>query len=270
MKRYENDRLRIQKNLKGVRDPEIRRKARALIIVLESDSIRNGCDSVGMTRQTFYEWFNRLKKQDFDIQALAAQSRRPKNSPRKTPEEIEQKIEALHKVYGNSDRLLKFEVQKELNINLSHSTICKILKRRNCVRLYKTPKPNSFKKRYSMPNALDRTQSDTLWTGLTDNHGNRVYMAGIIDDCSRRAFGELYDSVSSDMTTKTARLFFEQVGVPKKSQTDGGTEFTNLYTSLLNPRREKKATLGAFEILLQDYGVEHRITKARTPVSRSC
>lgn len=45
----------------------------------------------------------------------------------------------------------------------------------------------------------------------------------------------------------------------------GGTEFTNLYTSLLNPRREKEAKLGAFEILLKEYGVEHRITKPRTP-----
>jgi transposase InsO family protein len=89
-------------------------------------------------------------------------------------------------------------------------------------------------------------------------------MAGLIDDCSRRAFGELYDGVSSETTSETTRSFFEQLGVPIKSQTDGGSEFTNRYISLLNPRREKPPTQGAFEQLLLEYGVEHRITKPRT------
>ena len=48
-------------------------------------------------------------------------------------------------------------------------------------------------------------------------------------------------------------------------QSDNGTEFTNKYVSLNNPRREKEAVMGAFEIELGRLEVEHHLIKPGTP-----
>ncbi|HRO97731.1 MAG TPA: leucine zipper domain-containing protein, partial [Ferruginibacter sp.] len=171
MRKLEVDRQRIQKSLNGVRDRVVRTRLGILMLITESKSVTLGCKQQGITRQTFYTWLGRLRRSDFDAFSLAEKSRRPKKSPRKISDAIELQVEEMAAQYGHSDRLLAIEFQNKTGIKLSHSTICKILKRRNRVRKYKTPKPNKFTRRYSMPNSLDRTQSDTLWTGLSDNYG---------------------------------------------------------------------------------------------------
>ena len=265
MERYKNARQRIQQNLKGVRSDTIRRKARLIILVLEAKSIRQGCDSQGLVRQTFYAWLACLKQNDFNLNCLEDHSRRPHNSPQKTSEDDENLIVDLHERHGNSDRLLAIEFEKETNRKIGHSTICAVLRRKGKARKYRTIKPNAFNRRYSAAKPLERTQSDTLWTGLTDNNGHRVYMVGFIDDCSRHTFGELWNEKGSYEATSTLEKYLTKIGMPKLVQTDNGTEFTNRYVSELNHKRQKESRPAAFESLLAEHKIEHHLIRPRTP-----
>lgn len=265
MERYKNTRQRIQQNLKGVRSDTIRRKARLIILVLEAKSIRQGCDAQGLVRQTFYAWLACLQKNDFNLCYLEDGSRKPHYSPRKVIESDEDLIVDLHKKHGNSDRLLALEFEKQTGRKIGHSTICTVLKRKGHSKKYRTIKPNTFNRRYSAAKPLERTQSDTLWTGLTDNNGHRVYMVGFIDDCSRHTFGELWNEKGSYEATSTLELYLTKVGLTKLVQTDNGTEFTNRYVSELNHTRMKESRLAAFESMLAEYKIEHHLIRPRTP-----
>jgi transposase len=156
MKRLDNDRVRIQQILRGVRDKTVRVKLGILLLVTEAESTIAGCLKQGISRETFYKWLRKLRTSDFDPLALAEKSRRPKKSPRKISEVVELQVETLNKRHGHSDVLLAKEFEEATGVKLAHSTICKILKRRNRVRKYRTPKPNRFTRLYSMPNSLDR------------------------------------------------------------------------------------------------------------------
>lgn len=265
MERYATTRQRIQQNLKGIRSDAIRRKARLIILVLEAKSIRKGCDAQGLVRQTFYAWLKSLQDNNFDLSILENQSRRPQRSPNKTSEDDEKLIEELHSKHGNSDRKLAMEFENETGKKIGHSTICAVLKRRGNSKKYRTVKPNNFNRRYSAPKPLERTQADTLWTGLEDNLGHRVYMVGFIDDCSRHVFGELWNEKGGYEATLTLEFYLTKIGLTKLVQTDNGTEFTNRYVSELNHTRQKESRLAAFEQLLVEYKIEHHLIRPRTP-----
>ncbi|GEM_PF-2214085 len=70
-------RRKIQQNLKGIRDNEVRRKAALLITVLEAKNISEGCLRAGLVRITFYDWMKRLKASEFNLLELRNKSRRP-------------------------------------------------------------------------------------------------------------------------------------------------------------------------------------------------
>jgi len=265
MERYLITRQRIQQNLKGIRSDTIRRKARLIILVLEAKSIRQGCDAQGLVRQTFYAWLNCLKENAYDLNCLQDQSRRPHHSPHKTSEEDENFIVELYKKHGNSDRKLAIEFENQKGRRIGHSTICEIIKRKGYSKKYRTIKPNVFSRRYSASKPLERTQADTLWTGLTDNFDHRVYMVGFIDDCSRHTFGELWNEKGGFEATSTLEIYLTQIGLTQLVQTDNGTEFTNRYVSELNHTRQKESKLAAFEQLLVEYEVEHHLIRPRTP-----
>jgi len=265
METIANARRKIQQNLRGIRDNEVRRKAALLIMVLEAKNISEGCRRAGLVRNTFYDWMKKLRASEFNLLELNNQSRRPHQSPRKTPPAVEQAVLKLNEEKGNSDRLLAHQLHQLREIELSHSTVCNILKRNGKAGTYKTKKPNSFNRRYSASKPLERVQSDTLWTGLEDDNGNRVYMVAFIDDHSRLTFGELHDAKGGFEATKTLKNFIRLYGMPQLVQTDNGTEFTNHFVSFLHPNRAKGAKLAAFEQVLKEHGITHHLIRPRTP-----
>jgi transposase len=89
MKRMENDRVRIQQILRGVRNRTARARLGILLLVTEAESTTAGCLKQGISRETFYKWLRKLRTSDFDPLALAEKSRRPKTSPRKISEDVE-------------------------------------------------------------------------------------------------------------------------------------------------------------------------------------
>ena len=258
-------RQKIQQNLKGIKNNEVRMKARFIILILESKTIKLGLVKNGIEKSTYYNWLKKIKENNFDLMCLESKSRRPHNSPNKISQEDEDLICDMSTDYGNSDLLLAILIKNEKGKDFGHTTICNVLKRNEISCTYKTIKPNKFNRRYSASKPLERVQVDTLWTGLTDSNGHRVYMAGMIDDCTRTGYGELSDDKSGYSATRTLENFIKIYGKPKLVQSDNGVEFTYRYISELNSKRKKEAVKSGFEQLLISEKIPHHLIRPATP-----
>ena len=266
MQRYTKALEKIKNNLKGIRDFEIRRRARFLILVMESKNVRLGCNQLGLCPKTFYDWLKRLKKANYDILALKNKSRRPRTSPRQIKQELSHKLLELRKKTGNTGgHIVAHCLYSETGLRLSHSGIDKVFKRYEVTGRYRTKKVNPHKKRYASAKPLDRVQSDSLWTGIEDNNGNRVYTVNMVDCHSRLAFARCALDKSGYSACEALKQFLEKVGKPECVQTDNGVEFTNRYTSELHPNRQKASKPSAFDRILEANQITHALIRPRTP-----
>lgn len=73
------------------------------------------------------------------------------------------------------------------------------------------------------------------------------------------------DSKSSPYAVELMRNFSGRYGKPTCVQGDNGGEFTYLYLSRLNPRRQERERYAAFEEFLMTEEISHRLIKKRTP-----
>lgn len=267
MERFAEDLEKIKKNLWAVRDDEVRRKARLLMRVMESRiSVRLGCDQNGLCCKTFYEWLNRLRRADHDLAALKNKTRRPKSSPRRFAPEIEKRLCELREEHGGvGGRIVAEAYRSESNTTLSHSGIDKVFARLGLAKKRRRVKLNLHKKRYASAHPLDRVQFDTLWLGIEDSDGNRVYTVDSVDCATRYAFAHTTREQGTDAALQALEGFLVTVGRPKLIQTDNGIEFTNRFTSELNPKRLKPPRPAAFEGRLSELGIAHALIKPRTP-----
>lgn len=266
MERFAVELKKIKENLRGCRDDEIRRKARALILIMESTaSVRLACDKLGMVPKTFYVWRTRLLRSNFELSVLKNRSRRPHRSPGKTNTETEEELLSIRTESGHCGGIIVSFIYKEkTGKSIAHSTCDKIFSRKGVV-CRRRIKPNLHNKRYASSRPLERVQFDTLWLGLEDDHGNRVYSVNAVDCCSRYAFSWTSDSKGSDAAVDALGSFLRTVGTPELIQTDNGVEFTARFTSELNHKRNKPAKLAPFESILRDAGIPHYLIRPRKP-----
>ena len=61
------------------------------------------------------------------------------------------------------------------------------------------------------------------------------------------------------------KKFINLYGKPVLVQTDNGTEFTNIHSSLLNSKRKKPPSLSYFDTILQDHNIKHSLIRIGTP-----
>lgn len=266
MERFADELKKIKENLGGVRDDEIRRKARFLIRILESNTrVRRACDSQGICPKTFYDWLNRVRRSAANLDGLKNKSRRPLRSPRRLDEKTADRLCALRSQLGDcGGRIVVHAYFQEKKTAVSHSAADKEFARRGIV-LKRRVKPNKHRKRYASANPMDRVQFDTLWLGIEDAEGSRVYSTDAVDCNSRFAFARLADSHDSGSADLALREFISEYGRPKLVQTDNGSEFTCRYISELNPKRLKQPKVSLFESTLREHGIEHYLIKPRTP-----
>ncbi|MCX7631954.1 MAG: helix-turn-helix domain-containing protein [Turneriella sp.] len=138
MKDYQEYITRLHQNLCYIRDPEIRRRGKILLAAMRAKNFKKTAISYGISRKTLYDWLRKLKAANFDVTALKSKSRRPNNSPNKTPEHIEDLVVKIAQEFGNSDRTVADRLCREHGYKLSHSTIYAILKRRKVLKKYRT------------------------------------------------------------------------------------------------------------------------------------
>lgn len=92
-------------------------------------SVRAVCAKYGISRKTFYKWWNRYAASGFKQESLLDHSRKPHRSPRTTPENIVEKILEAREVTGFGPRKLKVYLEQSKGIAVSEHTIWKVLKR---------------------------------------------------------------------------------------------------------------------------------------------
>ena len=256
----------VQKNLKCVKNEEIRSRGMLIIRALQSENISLSVEKFGCSRRKLYFWLERLRQSNYDINSLASRSRAPKSNSRAVAEEtIQLAIQVQSENYNIGAKNTAFILETQHDVKIPASTLGYIFKRRNISKQYRKSKENPHKKRYAAKKALERTQQDTVNLGIVDNNGNQVKAYPVVDDCSRITTVHVADEHSNYEATNGFKKFVENFGKPEKSQTDNGAEFTNKYLSEENPRRKKEAVKSCYEQYLADHNIEHKLIRPRTP-----
>ncbi len=94
----------------------------------EVHKVNKVCERFGISRKTFYKWWNRYYNSGKDTKSLFDISKKPHHSPLATPQHIIRVIikEKLETGYGQ--RKLKEHIKNKYDISLSEHTIWKITK----------------------------------------------------------------------------------------------------------------------------------------------
>lgn len=175
----------------------------------------------GISRKTAYKWLHRYDAGD--PAALANRSRRPRLSPTRTDDEIEQRILQLrdqHPAWGGRKLHTRLRALGEDNVP-APSTITAILRRHGRLDATRAGQLRDWQ-RFELPAPNDLWQMDFKGHfGLTD--GNRCHPLTVLDDHSRYALGiipcanEQTDTVRQALTT-----LFRRYGLPGRMLMDNG------------------------------------------------
>lgn len=196
----------------GVKDQRISLVARALG---GRETMTDLCQEYGISRPTGYLWVKRFQEAG-SFQALEEKSRRPHRSPNRTAEKLEEKVVEARKKYGWGAPKLK--VMLGQGLNLSESTIHRILKRKGLV-----------EKKVGQEAAtgrFERSKPNQLWQ--MDFKGEYVgepvcYPLSIVDDCSRFSLGVFALSATSyEQVSAPLQQVFRTYGVPEAMLMDHG------------------------------------------------
>ncbi len=111
-------------------------RSKIIEVYLEVRSIRKTAELLEISRNTVRKWVRRFKKKGGE--GLYPMSKRPKRSPNKTPDDIEDNVVKLRRETGFGAKKLSIELKRRYGIELSEHTIRHILDRHNLTK--KKPK----------------------------------------------------------------------------------------------------------------------------------
>lgn len=192
--------------------------------VLEANQHRTSfaalCHAYGISRKTGYKWIARSKQGE----PLCNQSRRPNQSPNKTPEQIEQLIVSMRQAYPAwGGKMIKQVLENAGFKDIpSSKTCCTILKRNGCIDPVESLKHVPFQR-------FQREKCNQLWQmdfkgDFLLGDGSRCYPLDILDDCSRFCLRIEAKPAATDVKSSLIRTF-EQYGLPDAILTDNGAQF---------------------------------------------
>jgi len=95
----------------------------------ETNNIPAVCDKFNISKKTFYKWLKRYRASNEDTTSLVDRSRRPRRSPRATPQSSVLLLMHAAEETGFGQRRLRNYLAAKHNIVLSERTIWKLLKR---------------------------------------------------------------------------------------------------------------------------------------------
>jgi transposase InsO family protein len=254
----------VTKQMRYNRNIEVRKKVN---LFFEADRLKNvslACKKLGFTRSFYYDWWNRLNQSDWNISSLEKRSTKPKSHPKTTKAEKVELIKKLRIQTGYGPERIAYYLEKDHNVTMPLSTIGHILKREGLIAV--KPKKNQKKhtKRYEMPNPGDMVQMDVKYVPYLIR-GERYYQFTAIDDCSRWRFADIYPEKSTYSTKDfVTRLLREAPFSIRCIQTDGGTEFTNIYVS--DPKCIlKKPKVHVLDKICAKNNIRHKLIPPSTP-----
>jgi transposase InsO family protein len=174
------------------------------------------CRDFEISRPTGYLWLKRYEESG--IAGIAERSRRPQRSPKRTLEELEQRVVEARKQYPDwGARKLKVLLERE-NVELTASTIQRVLARHDLIREQDRHRPALQRFERSAPNEL--------WQ--MDFKGRRNWNLGIgplsvLDDHSRYlTVLRAVESTRAELVREQLEQDFTDCGVPDAMLMDHG------------------------------------------------
>lgn len=174
------------------------------------------CREFEISRPTGYVWLKRY--QESGIAGIAERSRRPHHSPKRTVEKLEQRVVEVRKQYPDwGARKLKVVLARE-NVELTASTIQRVLARHDLVREQDRHRPALKRFERSAPNEL--WQMD--FKGR--KHWNlEVGPLSVLDDHSRYVTVlQALESTRAELVREQLEQAFTDCGVPDAMLMDHG------------------------------------------------
>lgn len=218
-------------------------------------------DGTGVCKQNFLKYYRRYINANKDIASLI-----PHKVGRKFKEELAYRQELIEQVKEIREKgFNKFELQiklcSKLGINLSPSSIYRLLKKLNINRL--NPKIKEDKRKIIKMYAGEMGNIDIHYVakGTIKELGNKkIYILGLIDAYSRICWLEVIDSIKAiDVMFASMEILMrvkERYDIQFESvMSDNGAEFSSSGDKKSHP----------FEKMLNFYGVKHIYTKPCRP-----
>ena len=216
----------------------------------------------GTDRRSFLKYYNRFKRSGKE-EDLLPQKRGPKWKSRRPLPLIEKKVIELRQRGNNKYEICSILEPKLKQFTPSPSGVYNIIKRYGMNKL--TPKMKENKRKIIKEKAGELGHIDThyLPKGVVyDEPNKRYYLYGVIDSCTRVAWVELTDDLTSLTTMfaglKSFNILAEHYNIKfREVITDNGPEF--------GKKESKNKNNHAFERLLNELGIKHRYIKPYRP-----
>lgn len=179
------------------------------------------CDRFGLSRRTGYKWLNRYK--EHGLEGLKERSKRPDNSPDRTPAEIEKEIVKLREQNPEwgAKKLFSLLQQRYSGPVPARSTINTVLKRNGLITEAKSTSAQKWQRfEHEAPNNLWQMDFKGYFD-LLDN--KQCHPLTILDDHSRfnlclsACDNERYETVKQLLT-----MVFRTYGLPNAILADNG------------------------------------------------
>ena len=179
------------------------------------------CRRFGISRQTGHAYLRRYR--DAGAAGLTDRSRRPRNSPRQCPADIEEKVVALrrlHPAWGGRKLARRLRDLAVAGVP-SASTITEILRRHALLDPAETDKHTAFQR-------FERSRPNQLWQMDFKGHialgVGRCHPLTVLDDHCRYSLGlaACADETGSTVRTRLTAIF-ERYGLPDAMLTDNGS-----------------------------------------------
>ena len=207
--------------------------ALAQAVVGGVDNVCRFCRELGISRQTFYAYKARFELEGLD--GLLPRSRRPRRSPGKSSEELEQSIVDLRKRLQDDGldygaQAIRYSLRQQGVEPLpAVATVHRVLVRRGLVEPVPQRRPRSSWIRFEYPNPNDCWQIDaTVWPLLD---GTDCWIFTLLDDHSRKMLACRVAAASP--TTAAMDALTEAIGghgLPGIVLSDNGRYFTGKTT----------------------------------------
>ena len=185
-----------------------------------TESLKELCAEFGIDRTTGWRWRQRWREHH-RAEDLLDRSRRPQNSPRKTPDESEQTVVELRRKHGWGARKLRV-LLAERGIDLPASTIHRVVKRKGLVPEEESHRPAVQRFARERPNQLWQIDFKGVKNQYAPVDGKCSPLSAL-DDCSRFGLGlSPLSKMDAPAVDRVMRETFERYGLPDQLLMDHG------------------------------------------------
>lgn len=208
----------------------------------QNKGVSYACQYFGISRKTYYKWWNRFQQAKENPKSLKDRSRRPHHHPKTASKKVVKQVIKLRKRTDYGPVRLQFFLAKD-GLRISTCGIYKILNRKGLIKRYarKKKKYASYAAYIHFPG--QKVQIDVKYVPWQPGqpHTNRLYQYTAQDLFTKLRFLKSYDELSAqntlDFANRCLRFFPFKI---KCIQTDHGIEFSYefLNTPLIHPLDE--------------------------------